>query len=282
MCHPPQTPRRLFRRTPIDDGGSGGDGTSPPVLHLEITAPGIVLAVAPFGEGDALVSVFSEAHGVYRGLARGGTSKSQSSLWQQGNLVQARWVARLSDQLGSFSGELIHAGAALAMDDPWALGIVSALCATAEGALPEREPYPRVFGGVLHMIAHSSRGEPLLGDLIRWELGLMEELGYGLDLSTCAVTGTRHGLAFVSPRTGRAVSEDAAGLWKERLLELPQFLASGGDGDGPQWAAGLRLTGHFLARDLFGLRHKPVPNARRMLEERVWQAERAASAPDPQ
>ena len=237
---------------------------------MEITAPGIVLGVAPFGEGDALVSVFSEAHGVYRGLARGGTSKSQSSLWQQGNLVQARWVARLSDQLGSFSGELIHAGAALAMDDPWALGIVSALCATAEGALQEREPYPRVFGGVLHLVAHSSRGAPLLADLVRWELGLLEELGYGLDLGACAVTGAQEGLAFVSPRTGRAVCRDAAGLWKERLLALPPFLIEGGDGDAVGWAAGLRLTGHFLARDAFGLRHLPMPQARQRLEERVW------------
>ena len=237
---------------------------------MEINAPGIVLGVAPFGEGDALVSVFSEEHGVYRGLARGGTSKSQSSLWQQGNLVQARWVARLADQLGSFSGELIHPGAALAMDDAWALSILSALCATAEGALPEREAYPRIFGGVLHLVANNSRGAPLLADLIRWELGLLQELGYGVDLSVCAVTGTREGLAYVSPRTGRAVCEDAAGLWKEKLLALPAFLITGGDGDQPQWAAGLRLTGHFLARDAFGLRHLPLPNARTRLEEKTW------------
>ncbi len=237
---------------------------------MEIAAPGIVLGVSPFGEGDALVSVFSEEHGVYRGLARGGASKSQSSLWQQGNLVQARWVARLSDQLGTFTGELIHAGAALAMDDAWALGIVSALCATAQGALPEREAYPRVFGGVLHLVAHSSRGVLLLADLVRWELGLLEELGYGLDLGTCAITGARQGLAHVSPRTGRAVAEDAAGLWKERLLILPPFLVVGGDGDAAGWAAGLRLTGHFLARDVFGQRHLPVPPARQRLEERVW------------
>ena len=239
---------------------------------MEINAPGIVLGVAPFGEGDALVSVFSEEHGVYRGLARGGTSKSQSSLWQQGNLVQARWVARLSDQLGSFSGELIHPGAALAMDDAWALGILSALCAIAEGALPEREAYPRVFGGVLHLVAHSSRGTSLLADLVRWELGLLEELGYGVDLSVCAVTGAREGLAYVSPRTGRAVCENAAGLWKERLLTLPAFLTGGENGDLTEWAAGLRLTGHFLARDAFGLRHLPLPNARTRLQEKVWSA----------
>ena len=237
---------------------------------MELTAPSIVLAVAPFGEGDALVSVFSEEHGVYRGLARGGLSRQHASLWQPGNLVQARGAARLADQLGSFTGELIHAGAALAMDDPWALAILSALCAVAEGALPEREPHPFVFGGALRLVAQNSRGATLLADLVRWEAALLQELGYGLDLGACAVTGAREGLAYVSPRTGRAVCADAAGLWKERLLALPDFLVSGGDGNAAGWAAGLRLTGHFLARDAFGLRHLPVPQARLRLEERVW------------
>jgi DNA repair protein RecO (recombination protein O) len=242
---------------------------------LEVSAPGIVLGVTPFGEGDAVVAVFTEAEGIYRGLARGGLSRSKASLWQKGNLVQAKWLARLADQLGVFSAELIHAGAALAMDDAWALGILSSVCAVAEGALPEREAHPRIFRGVLHLIAHSSEGAALLGDVVRWELGLLEELGYGLDLSECAVTGAREGLAYVSPRTGRAVSADGAGLWKERLLPLPGFLAGEGPGDMAGWADGLRLTGRFLARDAFGLRHVPVPNARTMLEDKVWAAAQA-------
>ncbi|MEJ0046418.1 MAG: DNA repair protein RecO [Rhodospirillales bacterium] len=236
---------------------------------MEILAPGIVLSVAPFGEGDALVSVFSEEHGVYRGLAHGGQSRTKASLWQQGNLVQARWVARLADQLGSFSAELIHPGAALAMDDAWALGILSSACAVAETALPEREPHAAIFRGLLHLVVHAPEGRRLLGDMVRWELGLLRELGYGLDLSECALTGTCDSLAFVSPRTGRAVCAEAAGLWKERLLKLPAFLTTDADGDMEQWAEGLRLTGHFLARDAFGLHHRPVPAARTMLEEKT-------------
>src|SRR5271155_1387416 len=193
---------------------------------MEILAPGIVLSVAAFGEGDALVSVFSEEHGVYRGLAHGGMSRARASLWQQGNLVQARWVARLADQLGSFSAELIHPGAALAMDDAWSLGILSSACAVAETALPEREPHAAIFRGLLHLIVHTPEGAPLLADMVRWELGLLRELGYGLDLSECALTGSHENLAFVSPRTGRAVCAEAAGLWKERLLKLPAFLTT--------------------------------------------------------
>jgi DNA repair protein RecO (recombination protein O) len=236
---------------------------------MEFSAPGIVLSVAPYGEGDAVVAVFTEAEGVYRGLARGAMSRGQASIWQAGNLVQAKWMARLADQLGSYSAELIHASAALAMQDAWALGILSAVCAVTEGAVPEREAQARIFRGVLHLVAHAGQGVALLDDLIRWELGLLQALGYGLDLAACAVTGAREGLAYVSPRTGRAVSDAGAGLWKERLLVLPGFLVDAAAGDMTQYADGLRLTGHFLARDVFGLRHRPVPNARILLEEKV-------------
>jgi len=243
---------------------------------MEILAPGIVLSVAPFGEGDALVSVFSEEHGVYRGLAHGGMSRAKASLWQQGNLVQARWAARLTDQLGSFSAEMIHPGAAMAMNEAWGLAILSSACAVAETALPEREPHVPIFRGLLHLVVHAPEGVSLLADMVRWELGLLRELGYGLDIAQCALTGTHENLAFVSPRTGRAVCEEAAGLWKERLLRLPPFLTTNEPGDLEQWADGMRLTGHFLARDAFGLHHRPVPAARVMLEEKA-----RGSAPGP-
>ena len=243
---------------------------------MEILAPGIVLSVAPFGEADALVSVFSEEHGVYRGLAHGGMSRAKASLWQQGNLVQARWAARLTDQLGSFSAEMIHPGAAMAMNEAWGLAILSSACAVAETALPEREPHVPIFRGLLHLVVHAPEGVALLADMVRWELGLLRELGYGLDITQCALTGTRDGLAFVSPRTGRAACAEAAGLWKERLLKLPPFLTTNEQGDLEQWADGMRLAGHFLARDAFGLHHRPVPAARVMLEEKA-----RGSAPGP-
>ena len=119
------------------------------------------------------------------------------------------------------------------MDDPLALAMLTAACAVADGALPDREPHPAIFDGLLHLIAHLSAGAAVLADLIRWEALLLAELGFGLDLSRCAVTGQHDHLAWVSPRTGRAVSDEAAGAWKPSLLRLPGFLL----GQNPSGAA---------------------------------------------
>ena len=235
---------------------------------MEWEAPAIVLAARPYGEGDALATVLTAEHGAHRGLARGGASRARAGTWQPGNLLQVRWVGRLADQLGAFTAELVHPGAALAMDDALALAVLSSACAVAEGALTEREPQPAVFSGLLHLITRLATGPAVLTDLVRWELALLSELGYGLDLTSCALTGETEALAWVSPRTGRAVSEAAAGPWQGRLLALPRFL-QGGEPDPAGWAAGLALTGHFLARDAFGSQHRPLPPARGRLVDRV-------------
>lgn len=236
---------------------------------MEWDAPAVVLAARPYGEGGALVTLLTEAHGGQRALARGGGSRAQASLWQPGNLVQARWVARLADQLGSLTGELVHAPAALAMDDPLALAILASACAVAEGALPEREPHPAVFQEIVQLIARLPRGADALTDYVRWETALLTELGYGLDLARCAVTGETAGLTWVSPRTGRAVADEAAGEWRSRLLALPGFLAGANTAGPADWRDGLRLTGHFLERDAFGHQHKPLPPARHRLADQV-------------
>src|SRR6476661_7659103 len=163
---------------------------------MDWDAPAIVLDARPYGEGDAIATVMTVEHGAHRGLARGGGTRNRTAIWQPGNLVQARWVARLAEQLGSFSAELVHPAAALAMDDALALAMLSASCAVAEGALPEREAHPRVFDGLLHLIARLPQGSVMLADLIRWEAILLADLGYGLDLASCAVTGETSGLAF--------------------------------------------------------------------------------------
>jgi DNA repair protein RecO (recombination protein O) len=236
---------------------------------VEWDAPAVVLDARPYGEGDALVTVLTEEHGPYRALARGGGGRSQAALWQAGNLVQARWIARLADQLGSISAELAHSPAAGAMDDPLALAMLASACAVAEGALPERELHPAAFRGLVTLIAALPSGAAALPVLIRWEAIVLAELGYGLDLGACAVTGAQTDLAFVSPRTGRAVSQGAAGIWAQRLLRLPPFL-TGSEQSGPaDWRDGLKLTGHFLERDAFGQQHRPVPAARHMLYDRV-------------
>ncbi len=244
---------------------------------MDWDAPAIILDIRPFGEGDAIASVLTEDHGRHRGLARGAGNR-RAAIWQPGNIVQARWVGRLSDQLGSFTAELVHPAAALAMDDAITLGILTSACAVADGALPERGPHPRLFAGLLHLIAHLAQGPDLIADLIRWEAALLAELGYGLDLSHCALTGTRDDLAWVSPRTGRAVSDAASGQWKHRLLRLPPFLLGQGPSDTADWRDGLALTGHFLARDVFGLQHRGLPQARLSLYQRVCAAAEQESA----
>lgn len=237
---------------------------------MEWQAPAVVLDVRPHGEAGAVVTLLTEAHGRHAGLAKGGASRAQAALWQPGNLVEAKWVARLADQLGALSGELVHAAAALAMEDPLALAVLRAATGVAEGALPEREPHPRVFRGLVALVAALARGaEQAVPELVRWEADLLAELGYGLDLARCAVTGTQEELAFVSPRTGRAVSAGAAGEWRDRLLPLPAFLLGQGPSGPAEWLAGLRLTGHFLARDVFGSHHRPLPAAREMLVDRI-------------
>ncbi len=235
---------------------------------MEWEAPGIILEGRPYGDADLIVAAFTATQGVHRGLARGGASRGRVALWQIGNLVSLRWIGRLSDQLGSLTGEMIQAIAPAAMDDALSLGLLRAACAVAVGALPEREPHPPSFSALLHLLPRIAAHLATPGDLARFEMVLLADLGYGLDLSSCAVTGETEDLALVSPRTGRAVTAAAAGLWRERMLPLPAFLrdeAAAGDAAG--WRDALRLTGHFLERDAFGHHHRPLPEARRHLYE---------------
>jgi DNA repair protein RecO (recombination protein O) len=240
-------------------------------MSTEWQGPAIVLGARPHGESGAVVTLLTEALGRHAGLAKGGTSRAQSSLWMTGNLVEARWVARLADQLGALSGELVHPAAALALEDPLGLALLSAACAVAEGALPEREPHPRCFQGLVALIARLPAGAlAALPDYVLWEAELLTELGYGLDLARCALTGGVEDLGWVSPRSGRAVSAAAAGPWADRLLPLPRFLlGQSGPVGAADCLAGLRLTGHFLARDAFGHRPGGMPSARGMLQDRV-------------
>jgi DNA repair protein RecO (recombination protein O) len=228
---------------------------------MEWDAQAIVLEVRPFGEADTLASVLSGGDGVYRGLVRGGQSRGKAGIWQPGNLVQARWVARLAEQLGGLTAELIYPAAAHAMADRRALAVLTSACAIAAGALPERAPHPQVFAALARLLARLADPD-LLTHYIFWEMLLLSDLGYGLDLSACALTGATGGLAYVSPRSGRAVTAEAAGEWRDRLLPLPGFLVGGNLRDAEAWRDGLRLAGHFLARDAFGHQHRPMPEAR--------------------
>jgi DNA repair protein RecO (recombination protein O) len=228
---------------------------------MEWEGAGILLDTAPYGEGDVLATMLAEA-GLWRGLAKGGASRRQAAIWQRGNILSARWVARTDNQLGSFTAELVRPVAALAMHVPESLAILNAACALAAGALPEREAAPASFAGLMRLFAGIDIPGFPLPELCRWEVTLLQELGFGLDLSG---GGGNDRLAYVSPRTGRAVTYSQAGEWVDRLLPLPEFLITDAAASPADCAAALRMTGHFLARDVFGARHRPLPPARARL-----------------
>jgi len=227
---------------------------------------GIILSVRKHGESSAVVNLLTRTQGRHAGLVRGGSGKRLSGILQPGNKVQARWHARLPEHLGTYTVEPIRAYAAAALSDARRLAALSSACTLVEAALPEREPHPAILDAL----------EVLLGALeddtvwpviyVKWEIGLLAELGFGLDLAHCAATGATEDLTFVSPRTGRAVSTAAAQPYKERLLPLPAFLLdSSAEAD---IADGLRLTGYFLENHVFQHRDTEIPAARRRLAER--------------
>ena len=238
---------------------------------MEWQDEGIVVARRRHGESAAVVTLLTRAHGRHAGLVRGGAGRRAGGLYQPGTLVTARWRARLVEHLGSFVCEMSEAIAARMLDDPARLAALGALCAVIESSLPEREPQPKVFAATLDLLRRlDAPGWP--ARYVRWEMLLLAELGFGLDLTRCVATGGRENLAYVSPRTGRAVSAAAGEPYGGRLLRLPRFLLSGSEdaeADQSDITAGLVLTGHFLDRSVFAAHGRPAPPARTRLVERL-------------
>jgi len=245
---------------------------------IEWQDDGIVLSARPHGETAAVVSLLTRDHGRYAGLLPGGQSRSRAPYIQPGQQVETNWRARLADQLGNYAIEPAAPYPAAVLDDALALAGLTAACAVADAALPEREPHGAVYEGLLALIdTLSSPAWPYA--YVRWELGLLREVGYGIDLSCCALTGEVDSpdspLSYVSPRTGRAVSAAAAGPYKEKLLKLPAFLCGHGQVDAQSLRDGMKLTGFFLERSVFAVHHIPLPAARQRLTERLFELEEA-------
>ena len=237
----------------------------------EWQADAIIISVRPHGEGNAVVSLLTADYGRHAGLVRGGASKKMRGTVQPGNRVQASWRARLSEQLGQMQLELTQAVAARFLDSPMRLAGVASVCALLEGALPEREPNERLYAGtdaLLSVISMDDDDEGWLEGYVRWELGLLHAAGYQLDLDRCAASGETTNLAYVSPKSGGAVSRHHAGQFANRLLALPRFLG-GVACPAHDWVAGLDLTGHFLAKQVFAAHNADMPVARRRLADMV-------------
>lgn len=230
----------------------------------------VVLAARAFGETSAVVDVLTPAHGRHAGVARGGASRRMAPVLQPGTQVAVTWRARLDDHLGAFTLEPLRPRVAL-LSDAGRLAALGAVCAVLCAALPERAPHPALWQptvDLLDTLDGGGGGWPLA--YLRWELGLLDDLGFGLDLSACAVTGATRDLAWVSPRTGRAVARDAAGDWAPRLLPLPACLTGAAPAGPADIAAGLALTAHFLLRALpHGTQGPRLPEARTRLALRL-------------
>ncbi len=224
---------------------------------------GIFLAGRPHGETSVIAGIFTRDHGRSLGLVKGGRSRRLRPLLQTGNGLKVEWRARLDDQLGVYTVELAEPVAARVLDDKIALSGITALASLLQ-VLPERDPHPKLFDVARDCLAVA--GEPdFPASMIQFELRLLEELGFGLELSHCAATGRSDDLAYVSPRSGQAVTREAGEPYQAKLLRLPEFLIMRRDNVPPSRSDiedGLALTGFFLKTHVFADRGIALPQAR--------------------
>ncbi|AXI43681.1 DNA repair protein RecO [Sulfitobacter sp. SK011] len=230
---------------------------------MEWRDQGILLSARKHGETSSIIEMFTPTHGRHVGVVRGGTSRKIAPILQPGAQLDVVWRARLEDHIGSFSVEPVRSRAAAAMGDRLALAGLNTVTALLSFCLPEREAHAPLYDRTQTLL--DLLGQPDVWPLayLQWEMGLLEEMGYALDLSTCAVTGATEGLCFVSPKSGRAVSAKGAGEWADRMLPLPDVLRGEGEGSDAEIGQGFVTTGYFLERHLaHDLGGKPLPEAR--------------------
>jgi len=238
---------------------------------MEWSDEAIVLSVRPYGETSAILEALTRTHGRHMGIVRGGASRSRKPTLQPGNTLLAHWRARLSEHLGNFSIEPVKSRAGDMLDSGDALAGLNAFASVAGAALPEREPHENIYHAaeiLLDAIAADdfAHWAPLY---VRWEAGLLEALGFGLDLTRCAATGSLDDLIYVSPKSGRAVSAGAGEAYRERLFALPPFLLGSQNATPARAdiAAGLRLTEYFLLERVLAPHDREMPPARLRLDE---------------
>jgi DNA repair protein RecO (recombination protein O) len=232
---------------------------------MDWTDEGIVLSARRHGETDVILQAMTFEHGRHAGLVKGGAGRTARPLLQPGNVLELTWRARLAEHLGTFRAEPQRLLSAALLEDATRLAALSSACGLVEALLPERDPHPRVYAALLTWLERLAGDADWPIDYVRLELLLLADLGFGLELEACAVTGETTDLAFVSPRTGRAVSRRAAGDLAGRLLPLPGFLVGEPDSDPTAVLAGLRLSGHFLRRFVFEPADRMLPASRERL-----------------
>ncbi|NBX74368.1 MAG: DNA repair protein RecO [Alphaproteobacteria bacterium] len=226
----------------------------------------IVLSARRWRENGMLLTVLSAQHGLARGLLHGGQSKKKSPHLQAGNVVHVQWRARLAEQLGHFTLEVLKNISARWLSAPAPLACVGSACHLLEICCAEGHPMPQLFDETIKLF-ETDHADDWPARYVMWEISLLSELGYGLDLSRCALTGIAENLAFVSPKTGRAVCLDAGKAWEGKLLPLPAFLTSpNAPAEKRDIQQGLALAAHFIERHLLaGKRHTKLPELRKLI-----------------
>jgi DNA repair protein RecO (recombination protein O) len=246
---------------------------------MQWTDEGIVLGVRRHGEANAILELMTPEHGRHLGLVRGGAGSRLRPVLQPGNRVSATWRARLDEHLGHYTVEGLDLTASSFLGTAHALYGVTLLGALCR-LLPERDPHRSIHAALADILAQLVDARRVAPLVARFELQLLAELGFGLDLERCAATGTTDELAYVSPKSGRAVSRAAGAPWQDRLLRLPLFLADDqpAEPSDTDIADGFAVTGFFLERHVFGPRGLPLPEARSSFIAAVLNAYRAARA----
>ena len=241
---------------------------------MRFTTPAIVVSLRPHGEHGAVVRLMTPDHGLQAAYVRGARGKRMRPVLMAGNLVEATLSARTESQLAHATIELCQSRAPL-LSEPLPAAAIDWATALTATVLPEAQPYPRLYAaldGLLAAIEAAPAASGWGAALVRYELLLLAELGFGLDLTSCAVSGESDNLIAVSPRSGRAVGAAEAAPYLGKLLPLPRFIREGGEASWPDILDGLALSGHFLLRDLVTDRAAPVADARVRLIDRLRRA----------
>ncbi|CAD7334715.1 DNA repair protein RecO [Sphingomonadales bacterium 56] len=239
-----------------------------------LITPALICGVRSHGEHGAIARLLTPDHGLLAGYVRGGRSRALRPVLLPGNSVKAEFRARTEEQLAGLAVELDHSRAPL-LSEPLPAAAIDWICALTAVALPEGTPYPALYqalDGVLGAVDAAPAARGWGAALVRYELLMLAELGFGLDLGRCAATGGNEDLAFVSPRSAAAVSRAGAAGYEKRLLPLPRFLIEGGSGDWPSIVDGLQLTGFFLERSVLTDWRADTLAARERLVDRLKRA----------
>ena len=236
---------------------------------MDFVSEAIVLAARKHGETSAIVDTFTKAQGRHKALVRGGIGRRQRPVLQPGNIVEVEWRGRLEEHLGYYTVELVEALAGTFMEDRLSLAALNSVAALLLEMLPEKQPLPGLYDVTRIVLDNLDEPQVWPALYVRWESVLLQSLGYGLDMTSCAATGTTENLTHVSPRSGRAVSAEAARPYLDKLFALPGFLRGEPSASPEDIADGLRLTGHFLETRVQWERNRTLPEARRVMVERL-------------